>query len=345
MGVDNYGVLRGTLLDTGREDDADSPHFQVILGALGRRWRVPVNVRSAEGNPNVLYKVSDPFVGNALVGRLGELPAGFTPLPERVPGRTLDFVRDALAGCQDMKPLPHSAPGADNDLQDVLEMLFKRVRREAGVEILAWGAKFDVGQPRPADVKFSTTAGVHDIHMNQGNPPGRFFGDNGVHQDGGLLLSFPASGTFVGVFLAFQSQTFDTDAQGNPRPGASSCSGGPGGGVIVPPAFGDLRIVAALINPVGADPTLETVTLLNLGASGVNLTGWSLLDRQSKREALAGALGAGDTLRVRLTGQGAQLSNQGGVITLVDPQGTRVHSVSYAKADASTEGRTVVFAA
>ncbi len=339
MGVPDYGVLRGTLLDTGREDDADTPHFQMILGAQGRRWRVPVNVRSSEGNPNVLYKVTDPFAGHALLARLQALAPGFTALPERSPGLTLDFVRDALCACSEMRALPHSAPGEENDLQDLLEMLCRRVRREAGAEIFAWGAKFEVGAPRPADVVFNTTAGVHDIHMNQGNPPGRFFGDNGVHQDGGLLLSFPSTGTYVGLFLAFQSQTFDTDAQGNPRPGARACASSSA------EVSGDVRIVAALVNPFGADPGLETVTLLNVGAAAVDLAGWSVQDRQGKRESLAGALAAGETLRVRLGGQGAQLSNQGGVITLLDPQGARVHAVSYAKAEAGAEGRTLIFGA
>lgn len=349
MGVSNYGVLRGSLIDMGREDDLSSPHFQVILNAEGERWRVPVNVRSAEGNPNVLYALTDPFGNHPLLARLGELADGFTPLPERRPGLTLDYVRDALTTCRDMRPLPHSAPGADNDLQDLLELHLRRVQREAGALIYAWGARFDVGQPRPADVKFRTTAGVHDIHMNQGNPAGRFFGDNGVHQDGGLLLRLPASGVIVGVFLAFQSQTFDTDERGNPRPGSSACGGGTG----VPPGpvvgqgagFGDVRIVAALVNPFGADPGLETVTLLNLGAAAVDLAGWALVDRNSKRETLRGVLAAGDALRVRLSGQGAQLGNQGGVITLEDPSGTRVHSVSYAQADSGREGRSVLFGA
>jgi uncharacterized protein YukJ len=338
MGVANYGVLRGRLLEMGREDDLDSPHFQVIVGAQGRRWRVPVNVRSQDAAaPNVLYKVVDPFAGHPLLARLGELGEGFTALPERRPGLTLDFVRDALATCREMRPLPHSAPGADNDLQDLLELHLRRVQREAGAEVFAWGARFDVGQPRPADVQFRTTAGVHDIHMNQGNPPGRFFGDNGVHQDGALLLSFPGSGTFVALFLAFQSQAFDTDEQGRPRPDAQPC------GRVEPPSFGDVRIVAALVNPVGTDPGLETVTLLNLGASAVDLAGWALADRQAKRERLSGVLPAGETLRVRLTGQGAQLGNQGGVITLEDPSGTRVHSTSYAQSQAGQEGRTVFF--
>jgi hypothetical protein len=57
---------------------------------------------------------------------------------------------------------------------------------------------------------FSPGNGVHDIHMNQGNT-GRFVEDDGVWQDGGLLLHYPGQDQWVGVFLAFQSQAWHTD--------------------------------------------------------------------------------------------------------------------------------------
>jgi uncharacterized protein YukJ len=51
---------------------------------------------------------------------------------------------------------------------------------------------------------------VHDIHLNQGNS-GRFVRDDGVWQDGGLLLHFPTGDQWVAIFLAFQGQTWHTD--------------------------------------------------------------------------------------------------------------------------------------
>lgn len=40
--------------------------------------------------------------------------------------------------------------------------------------------------------------------MNQGSG-GRFRDDDGVRQDGGLILRFPAESRWVAIFLAFQS--------------------------------------------------------------------------------------------------------------------------------------------
>ena len=52
--------------------------------------------------------------------------------------------------------------------------------------------------------------GIHDIHMNQGNS-GRFTGDDGVFQDGGLLVHFPDQHEWTAMFLKFQSQAWHTD--------------------------------------------------------------------------------------------------------------------------------------
>ena len=55
---------------------------------------------------------------------------------------------------------------------------------------------------------FQPGNGVHDIHMNQGNSA-RFRGDDGVWQDGGLLIHL--GDRWIGIFLAFQSQAWHTD--------------------------------------------------------------------------------------------------------------------------------------
>ena len=46
--------------------------------------------------------------------------------------------------------------------------------------------------------------------MNQGNS-GRFVGDDGVYQDGGLLVHFPDQQEWTAIFLKFQSQSWHTD--------------------------------------------------------------------------------------------------------------------------------------
>jgi uncharacterized protein YukJ len=50
--------------------------------------------------------------------------------------------------------------------------------------------------------------------MNQGNG-GKYRKDNGVYQDGALIIEYPGN-KWRAFFFAFQSQTFDTDGSGNP---------------------------------------------------------------------------------------------------------------------------------
>lgn len=105
-----------------------------------------------------------------------------------------------------------------------------------------------------------------------------------------------------------------------------------------------IRLVAALINPEGHDPGNETVTLINIGDHSETLNDWRLVDRNNRFHSLDGVtIGAGDTVRVRLDPRGAQLSNKGGVIKLVNNNGSTVHSVTYSKGQTKPEGRTLLF--
>lgn len=104
---------------------------------------------------------------------------------------------------------------------------------------------------------------------------------------------------------------------------------------------GDIRIVAALVDPIGAERGHETVTLLNTTAADIALAGWKIADG-SGRQALAGSLAAGDAQRVALAG-GVQLSNTRDTITLLDGAGQIVDQVSYKARELPGAGRTMLF--
>src|SRR5690606_6883030 len=104
---------------------------------------------------------------------------------------------------------------------------------------------------------------------------------------------------------------------------------------------GLVRICGALVNAVKT-PEREFVTLLNTSNRDIDLTGWSLADKQKSKMPLSGVLGAGLTLRVEVRPP-MVLSNKGGLITLLDPQGRKVHGVSYTKKQAEAIGWTLPF--
>jgi hypothetical protein len=242
-----------------------------------------------------------------------------------------------------MRLLPPDVSGPDNDLADLFDHQLQRATGNQDVVAYAFGQSWGPEPTTPDKVfGFRPGNGVHDIHMNQGNS-GAFKGDDGVWQDGGLLLHLTGENRWVAVFLAFQSQAWHTDdTTGWPLPGPRP---GPPPGPQPGPPSGDIpvRILAALVNPLGPGPELETITVLNASPAVVDLDGWTVVDRAEHRAPLPKqTLSPGATARILLTG-GVALGNKGGAITLLSPDGLKVHGVSYTAQQAKAEGWTLTF--
>ena len=58
--------------------------------------------------------------------------------------------------------------------------------------------------------------------MNQGNVE-KWQGDDGIWQDGGILIHFEKEEEWIGIFLAFQSQSWCTDEEGHARVPVEHC--------------------------------------------------------------------------------------------------------------------------
>ncbi len=117
MPLERYGVLKGSVVEARREDDPDTPHYQVHVRANSTSYRVAVNVKSRMSPSELLFFVDDSFRHPVTAGLPG-LPHGFTEL-QRGPGSlALDFIRGNLFDRQRLRPLPHDLPGPDNDLSE-----------------------------------------------------------------------------------------------------------------------------------------------------------------------------------------------------------------------------------
>jgi uncharacterized protein YukJ len=329
MPLAKYGVLVGKATDARRETDDDTPHYQVELRAAGTSYRIAVNVKSSVHPSELLYLVKENF-RHPILARLSDLREGFVPLPSQPGGMALDFIRGNLFDRGEMRLLPHDVPGPDNDLSDRIEHYVRRAITEPGALVFAFGQRWGPEQgQRDKIFGFQPGNGIHDIHMNQGNVAA-YRHDDGVWQDGGLIFRFPASDQWVGVFLGFQSQAWHTDdVTGH----AIELAEEPDKTV---------RIMAAMVNPVGGGAEVETVILLNPMPKAVDLAGWKIADQQKRKCPLAGKLPAGGVLTARLTAP-TQLGNSGGIITLLDAAGLKVDGVSYTREQAKREGWLVVF--
>lgn len=294
MSLKNYGVLKGKAIDS-REGMGASPHFQVLIVDDDLRHRIAINVKSKVEPSELLYYVDENF-NHPMVAELESLPTGFHELPSEPGGLALDYIRGNCFDITMAKPLPHDIPGPDNDLNELIHKYVARAIAMENSAVYAFGEKWGPETGRDKYFGFKPGNGIHDIHANQGNSDA-WKGDDGVYQDGGLIIHLPDEARWIAIFLAFQSQCFHTDdVTGHRIPEA--CDGGDGTPseppIDEPIVIGDkdVRIIAALINPEGHDYGLESVTLLNTTPDPIDLDGWAIVDKNKKKAYLSGSIGA-----------------------------------------------------
>lgn len=350
MPLERYGLLKGKAIEV-RLGAGSSPHYQVRLVDDTTDYRIAINVKSALSPSEVEYLVVENFQ-HPILEVVEAMPLGFTKLASQPGSGALDYIRGNLFDRTQMKPLPFNVPGFDNDLNEKIDRIMQRAMAAEDALVYAFGERWG-----PEDDKkdkffgFLPGNGIHDIHMNQSNV-GRFVRDDGVWQDGGLLVQFGTE--WVGIFLKFQSQGWHTDdVTGHkigadvpvvpPQPTPTPQPTQPG--VVVLPTEdepqGMIRIVAALVNAT-TSPEREVVTLLNPTPHSVSLDGWKLLNKSEQSMDLNGTIGAGETRAVVMDPL-VPLSNKGGLITIVNEKGLKVDGVAYTKAQASQPGWTIVF--
>ena len=344
MPIQRYGVLKGRPISR-RLGSGSSPHYQVqVVDQDGTNYRLAINVLSQLAPSEVMYYVK-PFFVHPVTAIVEQLPTGFHDLPSGPQSGALDFIRGNLLQPGFMTPLPFDIPGPDNDLNEKLDQVVQRAMADEHALIYAFGQRWGPESKADNYFGFKPGNGVHDIHMNQGNV-GRFTKDDGVWQDGGVLFQFPNQNQWTAVFLKFQSQSWHTsDETGHtltePDPGDPI---NPDPIVPVPTETlpdGLVRIVAAMVNPKES-PEREWVFLLNTSDRAIPLVGWALADKQKAKLPLGGTIDAGAVLKVDIQPPVA-LSNKGGIITLLNNKGLKVHGVSYTRDQANHPGWTVVF--
>jgi uncharacterized protein YukJ len=346
MPLKNYGMLKGKAIEV-RPGAGQNPHYQVRIVDDTTDYRIAINVQSALSPSELEYLIDDRFT-HPITAMLQEAPLGFTHITSK-PGTTaLDYIRGNLFDRTKMRILPFNVPGIDNDLNEKIDGVMQRAVADEEALVSAFGERWGPEQNKKDKYfGFLPGNGIHDIHMNQSNV-GQFKGDDGVWQDGGVIVYFPGQQQWVAIFLKFQSQGWHTDDKTGHKIGPDEPHVPP---VPIPPQppplptsddpQGLVRIVAALVNSVQS-PEVEIVTLVNASPRELNLEGWALADTQKNKQKLTGKLNSGEARAIRVQ-KPVALSNKGGIITILDETGLKVDGVSYTKAQASNPGWTIVF--
>ena len=226
MPITNYSVLAGRPA-AGKVVSGASAHYQITMQAAGGPFTVAVNIQSVDGS-EVLYAIEEGFTPPDLAG-LTALPMGMTALKSEPGGLALDYVRSTVDGAPmitkaQMTLLPQLKANAKGSAE---EQMIQRARAKALENAVVTLLNMTIADKDGVIYAFGSAYsdsgkvdGIHDIHMNQGNPAGGrnggFGGDNGVWQDGALLIHLPSKASWTAVFLAFQTESWSTDSAGNP---------------------------------------------------------------------------------------------------------------------------------
>jgi uncharacterized protein YukJ len=360
----SYAVLKGYVVN-GLPAQPDDDHYSIHLRAERQDYRVSVNVRSnARKFSKDLWFWLDEDFEHPVTTALEALPPGQTLFAANCPadqrrhsGIALDYIRMNLFERTQMWLIPAHLEGPNNDLNECLHSLIDDCLSAPGSLVYAFGKPWINEHPDPV-FGFCPSVGLHGIHMNQGDLTGHFAQEDGVYQDGGLIIYLADPKRYIGYFTKFQGQSWHThDSTGRAISGlgalkpklkqqSSGQSTNGGGNPITPdddPDF-QVRIVAAMVNPIGPAPEAETVTLLNTTSAPVDLSGWFLVDLQKNKMLLSGSIAAGEKLEVAVQ-LPMQLSNAGGIISLINQRGVKIHGVSYTANQARREGFAISFGA
>lgn len=219
MPLENYGVLKGRAIDS----RMGKSHYQVLVEDENKiKYRIAINVEAEEYPSEVLYFVSEDFKSENIT-ELPKLKSGFTEIDNNVPNIALDYIRGNLFDPSQMVPLAARVDGPDNDLNEKIQYYIAGAIENDAI-IYAFGQKWGPEKNKSDRYfKFKPDNGIHDIHMNQGSTS-HWIEDNGIWQDGGILIYFEKTKKWLGIFLAFQSQSWCTDNNGNAIRPVSECN-------------------------------------------------------------------------------------------------------------------------
>lgn len=213
MPIQNYGVLKARPLQ-GVNATASSPHYQVLVAdANETQFRLAINVQSQDQPTNLQYYVAQNFQ-HAITSQLLALPSTYLALASQTGGLALDYIRSGLFPLDQVEQL--FAIATENQLSQLLDGQIQQAIADPNAFICAFGQRWPETNTPDQPFGFVPDNGIHDIHMNQGDEDSAFASENGTWQDGALLLYLAATQQWTAVFLKFQTQSWQTDDNGQP---------------------------------------------------------------------------------------------------------------------------------
>ena len=343
MGRINYQCLRGKVHAFAPAAPPTNAHLWVILEAGGAQWFATINVRSdkdAPGEPigkSYLYYYIDHDFSHPIVPSVLARPQALSPVERSYAGGALDFQRANLFNPNAMRILPPEGAGEDGLVHRLSAML--QVAKAQDCDVFFYGNAFARNNARQTDEAFGYTPdtpfGLDNVHMAQGDPRALDIRlhENGVWHDGACFIWDARARRMSAIFLAFQSQAWHTNDEGDVLYGATGCeaplydfSQGAFSALPIP------RRAAEITSAHRAPDGTGVIVVANMSAEALDLTNWRLLvDAQRTYPLPATHLPPGHPLPAAVPA--GALSNGGGLVTLVNAGNLRVDGVAYLGGD------------
>lgn len=333
MEIEQYTLLTGRVTDRRAETNGRTPHYQILIDTGLELFRVAVNTRSGANHrskSDLLYFADDDF-RHQITTRLANVDDGPHSIPTPAGGLALDYQRGGMFDRRHMRRVPSSRPGPSNDLIDELDHWVARAHSDPAMRLHAYGARWGPEMQANDQVfGFKPGNGIHDVHMNQGNWD-EHRRENHPWTDGGLIFHDAQDNRWCAIFLAFQTQSWHTDEEGNPLPYRN-----------VHPRHEQLdeaedrpltRISGAFVHPNELKAGVEHVSIWNESHEPLDVAGWTLQNRARNAVVLAGDIPPRRSRRFPLPTT-VPLSTRGGLIRLLDGDGVEVDGVSYTRQEA-----------
>jgi uncharacterized protein YukJ len=347
-----YSCLRGKVHAFAPAAPATNPHLWVLLDAGGQQWFATINVRSDKGQPDApigqsfLYYLIDTDFRHPIVPSILARPEGLSSVDRRYAAGALDFQRGALFDPRAMRVLPMEGEGDDNLVHRLTALL--QVAKDQGEDVFFYGNAFHKDNPHQTDAAFGYTPdtpfGIDNIHMTQGDPKAidQHVHENGTWHDGACFLWDAHARRMTGAFLAFQTQAWHTNDNGEVIYGATGSeaplydfSNGLGAPLPLPVRAAELTSVHRAPDGTAA------LVVANMTNAPIDLTGWTIVAQAATIVPLpAVPLAPGQPLSVALAP--GVLDDSGGLLNLRNAANLRVDGVAYLGGDAA-EGWSTSF--
>lgn len=200
--------LIGTIDRYFRDDPDDFGryyHGNLIVAAPAGHYRCAIDVDSKQSAVGVEWRTV--LLGATHLEQVLSLGSGYHPLTSRPSAGALDYMRSPMLALSNGCSLPDATAvwkrGTGLEALEDLEPLVQ-VTQDGNLAVLVYGEPFATG------------LGMHNVHQDQGDPPGSPWSlENGIWQDGCTILQQTAD-TYVAFMNKFSSQSYRTDEDGRP---------------------------------------------------------------------------------------------------------------------------------